>query len=51
MEGFQTQWPGGNLRYLFGQDFMNYIAMNYGEEVWTHWNHEYGEGIPVPSSF
>lgn len=46
MEGFQTQWPGGNLRYLFGQDFMNYIAMNYGEEVWTHWNHEYGEGIP-----
>ena len=20
--------------------------MNYGEDVWTHWNHEYGEGIP-----
>lgn len=46
MDGFQTTNPGGNLRYLFGQDFMNYIAEETHNQVWTEWNHTYGGGIP-----
>lgn len=46
LEGFQAKWPRGNLRYLFGQDFMQYISDHYGEKVWTDWNHQYGGGIP-----
>lgn len=46
MDGFQTTNPGGNNRYLFGQDFMNFIAQEHGEQVWTEWNHNYGGGIP-----
>lgn len=46
MDGFQTANPGGNNRYLFGQDFMNFIAQEHGEQVWTEWNHNYGGGIP-----
>ena len=46
LDGFQAKWPSGNLRYLFGQDLMQFIANNYGENVWTDWNHIYGGGIP-----
>ena len=46
MEGYQAKWPRGNLRYLFGQDFMQYVSDHYGEKVWTDWNHQYGGGIP-----
>ena len=46
MDGYQTSNPSGNLRYLFGQDFMNYIAEQTHEQVWTEWNHTYGGGIP-----
>ena len=46
MDGYQTTNPGGNLRYLFGQDFMNYIAEETHDQVWTEWNHTYGGGIP-----
>ncbi|MGC6508608.1 MAG: hypothetical protein ACON4U_09345 [Myxococcota bacterium] len=46
MDGYITTWPGGNLRYLFGQDFMNYLAESYGEQVWTEWNHTYGGSLP-----
>ena len=46
MDGFQTANPGGNIRYLFGQDFMNYIAQENHAQIWTEWNHNYGGGIP-----
>ena len=46
MDGFQKENPGGNNRYLFGQDFMNFIAQEHGSQVWTEWNHNYGGGIP-----
>ncbi|MEC7985146.1 MAG: hypothetical protein VX278_08275 [Myxococcota bacterium] len=46
LDGFQLKWPRGNLRYLFGQDFMQYISDQKGENVWTDWNHLYGGGIP-----
>jgi hypothetical protein len=46
MDGWQIDPPGGNLRYLFGQDFMQYISDQTGEMVWTDWNHTYGGSIP-----
>ena len=46
LDGFQVDPPGGNLRYLFGQDFQQYIADKTGEDVWTKWMHTYGGGIP-----
>lgn len=46
MDGWQTDPPAGNLRYLFGQDFMQYVSDRTGEMVWTDWNHTYGGGIP-----
>ena len=46
MDGFQADPPSGNLRYLFGQDFQQYIADRVGEKVWTKWLHAYGGGIP-----
>jgi len=46
MDGFQVAPPGGNLRYLFGQDFQQYIADEVGEDVWTDWIHTYGGWIP-----
>lgn len=46
LSGFQADPPGGNLRYLFGQDFMQHIADRSGERVWTDWVHTYGSSIP-----
>ncbi len=46
MDGYQTEPPGGNLRYLFGQDFADYIAKTAGHDVWTDWIHTYGGWIP-----
>lgn len=46
MDGFQPDPPAGNLRYLFGQDFMQYIADHTGEDVWTRWTHAYGRSVP-----
>lgn len=46
LDGFITTWPGGNLRYLFGQDFMQHIADHHGEASWTEWNHVYGGSLP-----
>jgi len=46
MDGFQADPPAGNLRYLFGQDFQQFIADSVGEKVWTKWLHAYGGGIP-----
>ncbi len=46
MDGFQARVPSGNLRYLFGQDFMRYVSDHTGEDVWTRWTHDYGRTIP-----
>lgn len=46
LEGFQSLPPSGNLRYLFGQDFMQFIADQAGPEAWSEWIHRYGRGIP-----
>ena len=46
LDGYQSQWPGGNLRYLFGQDFQQYIADTKGEKVWTDFFHVYGGWVP-----
>ena len=46
LDGFQALPPGGNLRYLFGQDFIAFIADRAGAEVWPEWVHQYGRSIP-----
>lgn len=46
MSGYQPDPPSGNLRYLFGQDFMRHIAERSGDRVWTDWMHRYGSSIP-----
>lgn len=46
LDGLQPKPPSGNLRYLWGQDFMQYVADHAGEDVWTRWIHTYGAGLP-----
>lgn len=46
LDGYQTAWPGGNLRYLFGQDFQQFVADTKGEQVWTDFFHTYGGSVP-----
>ena len=46
LDGVQPRPPAGNLRYLFGQDFMQYISDHYGRDIWTRWIHYYGGSIP-----
>jgi hypothetical protein len=46
LDGLQVTPPSGNLRYLFGQDFMQYVADNTGRDAWTRWTHTYGGHIP-----
>jgi hypothetical protein len=46
LDGLQPKPPGGNLRYLFGQDFIDYVARHTGEDVWTRWTHLYGGHVP-----
>jgi Tol biopolymer transport system component len=46
MDGFQTAPPGGNLRYLFGQDFIQYVAETTESDAWTRFIHIYGGWIP-----
>jgi hypothetical protein len=46
LDGYQSDPPGGNLRYIFGQDFMQFISDRTGTNVWTDWNHVYGGWIP-----
>jgi hypothetical protein len=45
LDGFQSDPPYGNLRYLFGQDFVQYIAEQAGHETWKDWIHGYGRWI------
>jgi hypothetical protein len=46
LDGWQSAWPTGNLRYLFGQDFQQYIVNTKGEQVWTDFFHTYGGSVP-----
>lgn len=46
LDGFQALPPSGNLRYLFGQDFMQFIADSRGEDKWREWVHRYGSSVP-----
>jgi len=46
LDGLQPEPPSGNLRYLFGQDFIDHVAFHHGEDVWTRWTHLYGGRIP-----
>ena len=46
LDGYQADPPAGNLRYLFGQDFMQYIADQAGDDAWTRWIHRYGGSLP-----
>ncbi len=45
LDGFQSDPPYGNLRYLFGQDFVQYIAEQAGHDTWNEWIHGYGRWI------
>jgi WD40-like Beta Propeller Repeat len=46
LDGFQAAPPSGNLRYLYGQDFQQFIADQQGDQVWTDWMHTYGGWVP-----
>ncbi|MEN0067567.1 MAG: BamA/TamA family outer membrane protein [Myxococcota bacterium] len=46
LDGYQPMPPAGNLRYLFGQDFMQHVADHRGRDAWTQWVHTYGSSIP-----
>jgi hypothetical protein len=46
MDGFQTAPPGGNLRYLFGQDLIQFVSDKTGSNTWTKWIHAYGGSVP-----
>lgn len=46
LDGFQPNPPAGNLRYLWGQDFIQYVADHTGEDTWTKWVHTYGGWFP-----
>ena len=46
LDGYQIDVPSGNIRYLFGQDFLQWVADQTGEDVWTTWLHTYGSGLP-----
>ncbi len=46
LDGYQPRLPGGNLRYLFGESFIRFVAEQQGEDVWTRWTHTYGSHVP-----
>ncbi len=62
LEGFQASPPAGNLRYLFGEDFVQFAAEHAAlppstdgdpddgglgkPDAWTDWIHRYGRSIP-----
>lgn len=46
LDGYQSLPPGGNLRYAFGQDFIQFIADRTGSQKWSEWVHRYGASIP-----
>ncbi len=46
MDGWMSDAPGGNVRYLFGQSFLAYITSQTSDDAWTRWNHSYGGWLP-----
>jgi len=46
MDGWMSDAPGGNIRYLFGQSFLAYITSQTSDDAWTRWNHSYGGWLP-----
>lgn len=55
LEGYQSAPPAGNLRYLFGEDFVQFAAEQAAKpspdglgkaDAWTDWIHRYGRSIP-----
>jgi len=46
MDGWMSDAPAGNVRYLFGQSFLQYIADHSSDDAWTRWNHTYGSWLP-----
>jgi Tol biopolymer transport system component len=38
-----ARWPGGHLRYLYGVEFLEYLAESYGEEKLISLAHSYGD--------
>ncbi len=55
LEGYQPEPPAGNLRYLFGEDFVQFAAEHAAKpapeglgkpDAWTDWVHRYGRSIP-----
>lgn len=60
LEGYQAGPPAGNLRYLFGADFVQFAAEHAAKprsdvpgegglgkaDAWTDWVHRYGRSLP-----
>ena len=46
MDGFLSQPPGGNARYLFGQSLLSYIHEHTSDDAITRWNLSYGAWVP-----
>lgn len=55
LEGYQPEPPAGNLRYLFGEDFVQFAAEHAAKpapeglgkpDAWTDWIHRYGRSLP-----
>lgn len=46
MDGFLSQPPGGNARYLFGQSFLSWIVDHTSDDAITRWNLTYGSWVP-----
>ena len=38
-----VRWPGGSLRYLYGVEFLQYLAEQYGEDRLIRLSQEYGD--------
>jgi hypothetical protein len=42
MDGYQADPPGGNIRYILGEDFIDFIARKHGQDIWKKWTQTYG---------
>ncbi|MDD4179309.1 MAG: hypothetical protein PHH14_04585 [Candidatus Margulisbacteria bacterium] len=45
-----TRWPVGNLKYLYGVKFWDYVNKAYGEEKMITFQHVYGDYLISPLS-
>lgn len=44
-EGFQRDWPRGNVRYLWGGAFITWVSQTYGEDAWRAFSHRHARAI------